>query len=218
VQPEAPLKLNLVAVGKLAKTIAMEKEVFDCFDAQSTLSEIRDVETFIEIVERADNRRDDRGKKRHRKRIAHSGKPSRGLKTLSKRVDTATCRKNLTTGRVACATRRVPLGVTNAPLAGCTTTRSRYPFEPLTQPAHPVEMSTTVLDGRVVKTVKDEKEVFDCAGRIADVYLFTEIVEAVDRRGSGFEGVARTFDGVICFKDEVRAQITACRLFTPRKG
>ena len=52
-QPEAPLKLNLVAVKSLVKTIVMEKEVFNCYDAQSTLAQVKDVQTFIELTGRA---------------------------------------------------------------------------------------------------------------------------------------------------------------------
>src|SRR5437764_15304894 len=51
-QPEAPLKLNIVAVRNLAKTIAVETEVFSCFDAQSHLAQIKNVDTAIEITER----------------------------------------------------------------------------------------------------------------------------------------------------------------------
>ena len=50
-QPEAPLKLNVIAVRQFVKSIAMEKEVFNCYDAQSRLAQIKDVETFIEIIE-----------------------------------------------------------------------------------------------------------------------------------------------------------------------
>lgn len=194
-QPEAPLKLNLVAVGELAKTVAMEKEVFECFDARSTLVQVRDVETFIEIVER--------GK---------TGKtPS--MSTTAESVDVVTCTKDLSTGKVACRTRELPLGVTTTPLARCTMSRSTYPFPPVEQPSHPVEMSSVVVDERLVKTVKVEKEVFDCSGRVADLYVFTERIEvAAETR---FRTVANQFGGVICFKDEPNATIAECKLFNP---
>src|SRR5690242_1134597 len=52
-QPEAPLMLNALALKDAVKTVAMEKETFNCYDAHSTLTQLKDVETFIEMVERA---------------------------------------------------------------------------------------------------------------------------------------------------------------------
>jgi hypothetical protein len=208
-QPEAPLKLNLIAVKRLVKTVAMEKEVFNCFDAQSRLAQIRDVETFIELVAR-ERVGKSRGKKRDRRR----GKSPR-IDTVAKRVVTVTCVKDITTGRVSCRTDRIQLGVTKTPLVGCRTTRGTYPFAEIEQPTHPVEMGTVIVRGRLVITQKVEKEVFECAGRIADLYLFTEIIEAV--KSQTVRPVATRFQGVICFKDEARGQIAGCRLFTPKK-
>ena len=198
-QPEAPLKLNLVAVRGLAKAIAMEKEVFDCFDARSTLAQIKDHETFIEIVQRAKG-----GKK-----------PT--VKTIAVTVMSVTCVKDLKTGRVSCKSARVPLARTSTPLSRCRPTRSRYPFEPMEQPSHPVEMSTVLLHGKLAKTVKVEKEVFDCAGQIGDLYVFTELVEAV-RGSKGFAHVSTKFQGVMCFKNEARATLVSCSLFTPARA
>jgi hypothetical protein len=208
-QPEAPLKLNLVAVKRLVKTVAMEKEVFNCFDAQSRLAQIKDVETFIELVGR------ERVAKSSRKKRDRHRRKSPGIETVAKRVATVTCVKDITTGRVSCRTDAVQLGVTKTPLVGCRTTRGTYPFAEIEQPTHPVEMETVVLRGRLVMTLKVEKEVFECAGRIADVYLFTEIIEAVGSHT--VRPVATRFQGVICFKDEPRGQIAGCRLFTPKK-
>jgi hypothetical protein len=194
-QPEAPLKLNLVAVGELAKTVAMEKEVFECFDARSTLVQIKDVETFIEIVERG-----------------RAGKtPS--IDTTAESVDVVTCTKDLNAGKVTCRTRALPLGVTATPLARCSLSRSTYPFAPVEQPTHPVEMSSVVIDERLVKTVKVEKEVFDCAGRVADLYVFTERIEIAS--DTKFRTVANQFGGVVCFKDEPNATIAECKVFNP---
>lgn len=208
-QPEAPLKLNVIAVKTLVKTVAMEKEVFNCFDARSRLAQIKDVETFIELVGR------ERVAKSSRKKGDRHRRKSPGIETVAKRVATVTCVKDITTGRVSCRTDAVQLGVTKTPLAGCRTTRGTYPFAEIEQPTHPVEMETVVLRGRLVITLKVEKEVFECAGRIADVYLFTEIIEAV--RSHTVRPVATRFQGVICFKDEPRGQIAGCRLFTPKK-
>jgi hypothetical protein len=206
-QPEAPLKLNVVTAKHMAKTVAMEKEVFNCFDAQSRLAQIKDVETFIEFASRAG------GSKGSTER-GRAGK-SPAMPNVSKRIDAITCVKDLTTGRVSCKSDTVPLGTTDTPLAKCSTTSGTYPFAEIQQPTHPVEMQTVVL-GKLVMTVKVEKEVFQCSGRIADLYLFTRIVESAGSHS--FDPVATQFDGVICFKDEATAKIAACQLFTPQKA
>src|SRR5215469_11114419 len=51
-QPEAPLMLNVVAVRNLVKTVAIEKEVFSCFDSSSTLAQVKEVDTMIELTAR----------------------------------------------------------------------------------------------------------------------------------------------------------------------
>jgi hypothetical protein len=203
-QPEAPFKLNVVTARHLAKTVAMEKEVFNCFDAQSRLAQIKDVETFIEFVSRAGGSKE-RGR---------AGK-SFGMPNVSKRIEADTCIKDLTTGRVSCKSDNVPLGTTDTPLSKCSTTSGTYPFADIQQPTHPVEMQTVVL-GKLVLTVKAEKEVFQCSGRIADLYLFTRIVESAGSKSFGPS--ATQFDGVICFKDEATAKISTCQLFTPQKA
>ena len=62
-----------------------------------------------------------------------------------------------------------------------------------------------------------EKEVFDCAGRIGDLYLFTGVVESA-QGGAGFHGVRTQFEGVICLKDATTAQLVSCKLFTPTRA
>jgi len=183
-------------VRNAVKAIAMEKETFDCYDAQSTLSHLRDVETFIEIVHQAAGR-----------------KPPR-LSTVKTTVEAFTCLKNLKTGRISCGWRSVPLASTNRPLTRCSPAGSAYPFAPITQPTHPVEMSTVVASNNLVSTVKVEKEVFDCAGQIGDLYLFTEILESPDKKRS-FTVVQRRFSGILCLKNEATARITQCKLFKP---
>ena len=195
-QPEAPLKLNIVAVRNVAKTIAVETEVFSCFDAQSHLAQIKNVDTAIEITERG-------GTGAHR-----------NLTTVGKSVATDTCVKDLQTGGVSCKAEALPLGVTNAPLNKCQVTKGTYPFDAVQQPTHPIEMGTVTLRDGFVKTVRVDKEVFDCSGRIGDVYLFTEVIEAT--ASSGFRPVRTQFEGVVCFKNETTAQVVECKLFTPR--
>lgn len=205
-QPEAPLKLNVVAVRQFVKSIAMEKEVFNCYDAQSRLEQIKDVETFIEIIERTGSGGSQKGRK----------KRNSGTTLLAKRIDVVSCAKNLMNGRVSCKSEAIQLGTTSTPLSQCRTTHGTYPFPELQQPSHPVEMETVVLRNGVVKTVKVEKEVFFCSGRVADFYLFTHINETAS--GHAVRTTGRRFDGVICFKDEARGRISACRLFTPKKS
>jgi hypothetical protein len=194
-QPEAPLKLNVVAVRNLAKTIAVEKEVFSCFDAQSRLARIKNVDTTIEFAERG----------------GAGKKPT--LVTVGKAIEAETCTKDITTGSIACKAEAIPLGVTETPLKNCQLTKGTYPFDALQQPTHPIEMATVRLNDGLVKTVQVEKEIFDCAGRIGDVYLFTELVEAT--QANGFTHVRTQFEGVVCFKSETTAQLVACKLFTP---
>jgi hypothetical protein len=136
---------------------------------------------------------------------------------LSKAVVADTCIKDLKSGGVSCKSVSVPLGVTTTPLAGCSVTSGKYPFPVVPQPSHPVEMSTTTLEGGLVKTVAVEKEVFDCAGRIGDLYLFTGVVESA-QGGAGFREVGTQFEGVICLKDETTAQLVSCKLFTPTRA
>jgi hypothetical protein len=197
-QPEAPLKLNVVAVRNLAKTIAVEKEVFSCFDAQSRLARVRNVDTTIEFTERG----------------TRGTKPT--LATVGKAIESDTCVKDITTGRVSCKAEAIPLGVTETPLKNCQLTKGTYPFDAVQQPTHPIDMATVRLNNGLVKTVQVEKEVFDCEGRIGDVYLFTELVEAA--QANGFIHVRTQFDGVVCFKNETTAQLVSCKLFTPTAG
>jgi hypothetical protein len=197
-QPEAPLMLNVVAVENLAKTIVMEKEVFNCYDAQSTLAQVKDVQTFIELIERGE-----RGK-------------SPGMKALGKTVEADTCINDLKSGGVSCKSVSVPLGVTTTPLAKCSVTKGTYPFPVVQQPTHPLEMSTARLSNRLVKTVMVEKQVFDCAGQIGDLYLFTEVIELA--RGTDLQRVGTRFEGVFCLKNETTAQLVSCKLFTPGRA
>jgi hypothetical protein len=208
-QPEAPLKLNVISLGNVAKTIVMEKEIFNCFDSSSTLATVRDVQTFIEIVERGV-----RGKAHQHDSYGQHGKggTSPSVQALGKMVQADTCIKDLRTGGVSCRSVSLPLGVTTTPLKGCHVTKGTYPFPTITQPTHPVEMSTVRLSDRLVKTVSVEKEVFDCGGQIGDLYLFTEIIELA--KGNDVRPVSTQFEGVMCLKNESTAQLSSCKLFT----
>jgi hypothetical protein len=194
-QPDAPLRLNVVAVSNTAKTIAVDKEIFTCFDAQSQLASVKDVETVIETVETGDV------------------KKAPSITTTAESVVTETCTKDLQSGRLSCSSRTLPLGVSATPLARCTVTHGTYPFDTIQQPADPLDMGTAVLADGLVKTVDVETETFACSGQIGDLYVLHEDVEFNSR--NGFTPVSDRFQGVMCFKDEATATVTSCKLVNP---
>jgi len=194
-QPASPLEENTVTVDDLFKTIAMEKEVFVCSSAVGEApTELRDVETFIEIIELAT--RD-------------------GVRVVEKRVESATCVKAIAPNgtTVKCFTRPVPLEPAGNPAipGNCTPAPE--------QPSDPVEMNTAVSPkDRFAKTVKVEKEVFTCGDLVADVYLFTEIIEAPSKTDTGLPTVrpiAKQFEGIVCFKSIPEATVIGCRQIGP---
>jgi hypothetical protein len=189
--PEEPLEMNSVVFRDLVKTVVMEKEVFNC-TSQFGLPQIKDVETFVEVVERRDGRE---------------------MRVVDERVEVAQCIKNLGNGRITCSAYTVDLDpVQSQPLSGCS------PPADGRQPRDPVEMETAV-SGSLVKTIKVEKEIFQCGGGpavgefIGDLYLFTEIIEApgqTTEREPTLQPVVKTFHGIVCFKDEQTATVVAC--------
>jgi hypothetical protein len=189
--PEEPLEMNSVVFRELVKTVVMEKEVFNC-TSQSGLPQIKDVETFVEVVERRDGRE---------------------MRVVDERVEVAQCIKNLGNGRVSCAANTVGLGPSQSqPLTGCSQPADGR------QPRDPVEMDTAV-SGSLVKTIKVEKETFTCGGgpavaeSIGDLYVFTEIIEAPEQtaeREPTLQPVARAFRAIFCLKDEQTATVVAC--------
>lgn len=195
-QPASPLEENTVTVDDLFKTIAMEKEVFVCTSAVGEApTELRDVETFIEIVE-----------------LATRG----GVRVVEKRVESATCIKQLSPNgtTVKCFAQPVDLGPPGNPAipGDCTPAPE--------QPGDPVEMNTAVSPkDRFAKTVKVEKEVFTCGDSlVADVYLFTEIIEAPSQTDTGLPTVrpiAKQFEGIVCFKSIAEARVIGCRQIGP---
>ena len=196
-QPGEPLELNSVSVREVfVKTVAMEKEVFDCTVPNpqgGTHPQVRDLETFIEIVEL---RKGDQ------------------IFPVTKSVESALCVKDfpfpLPGGTASCRAQSVPLGGPDpTPLQGC------VPLPAQSQPFAPVQM-TTVAIGAMTKTVKVEKEILDCSHRfnapiVGDVYLFTEIIEAA--QAGTLVPVSKTFEGIICFKDTQEAQLRFCEQF-----
>ncbi|PYQ04799.1 MAG: hypothetical protein DMF83_17280 [Acidobacteria bacterium] len=195
-QPASPLEMNTVTVDSLFKTVVMEKEVFVCANEPGAPASIRDVETFIEIVELAT--RD-------------------GARVVEKRVESATCDKNPSAAGVTvkCNRAAVPLGPPGNPAIPGTCTPS------LQQPSDPVEMNTAVgPKDRLVKTIKVEKEVFDCdqGTVVGDLYLFTEIIEAPSETARGLPTVrpiAKRFEGIVCFKSVSEGRLIGCRQVGP---
>jgi hypothetical protein len=174
--------MNTVADTGLAKTVAMEKEVFNCQPPTGGPATIRDVETFIELVEHAS---------------------STGVTTVTRGVQVATCDKSLATGTVRCSNRILPLGSPNpTPLKGCQLANP--------QPLGTVQMNTVTLSP-FVKTVKVEKEVFNCSGAIGDVYVFTELVE--QRTSTSYKPFVTVFDGIVCFKVPSTGAVRSCAQF-----
>jgi hypothetical protein len=209
-QPEAPLILNVVALRNLVKTVAIEKEVFSCFDSSSTLGQVKEVDTFIELTARGGpGNHEWSGSKQGHDSLKHQP----GFVPLTKTVNADTCTKDLKTGGVSCASVALPLGVTTTPLTKCSLTKGTYPFPSVVQPTHPLQMETATLRNGLVETVALEKEVFDCAGQIGDVYLFTEVAESA--KDGGFAQLGTRFEGIVCYKDESTATVVACKLFTP---
>jgi hypothetical protein len=179
-QPDAPLEMNVVPSGGLVKTIAMQKEIFGCFaSVGGTARQVGaiDVETFVELVQQVG---------------------PRGVRTVARRVRVAACTKR--TGGVneppiaiSCDSRPVKLEALPTPFPGCAFTRL---------PRDPVVMDTVRLrsrGGTFLKTVKLEKEIFDCDNEILDVFLFTEVVER--RRERDFVHISTTFDAIACAKE-----------------
>lgn len=174
-QPAEPLELNLVAV-KIGTT-DYAKAI--AMEKEVFLCEgsIKDVETFIEWVQ------------------VRSGN---FMKPRAPTVEQASCEKAYPRGVVTCKSRRVTVGPPANPLKGC------KPLPMDRQPAAPVRMSSVVL-GRLVKTVKVEKEIWACPRGIGDIYLFTEIVEAAPGKVS-----QRLFEGILCIKSESEAELLRC--------
>ena len=205
-QPDLPLELNHVQNGDIVKTLAMDKEVFVCrvdrdrdgvSDDDAAIAQLRDVETFIEIVEN---------------RVPVKGGPS-VARTVDIGIQVAACTKDFESGEVDCRTsRNDDVGFNESPgsrpridLATCHPAR-----DPSIQPRDPVEMGTVFLDSSLAKTAKVEKEVLDCTAGIVDMYLFTEILEHRQRLGRSrttMRPYATEFLGILCVKENPQTEL-----------
>jgi hypothetical protein len=185
-EPEQPLELNSVATGRFVKSVAMEKEINRCTEATSRLLvRLYDVELYVEIIEQARNGT---------------------IKPVEKRVELAVCSKDVrpqrSAPRIRCRASDVPLKAFDDPFIGCGLATK--------QPTDPVEMNTVAVQrggfpiplptGRpLIKTIKVEKELFDCDGPVVDLFLFTEIIESEVR--DSVRPISKTFEAILCRKD-----------------
>jgi hypothetical protein len=186
-EPKQPLELNTVVSGRFVKSVAMEKEYIRCLQGPSGIVvRVYDVELFIEIIERA-----------WKGTVA----------PIEKRVELAICAKDVRPQRAApkvtCSAKDVPLQTFADPFVGCGWVTK--------QPSDPVEMNTVALQSRafhsyfhsgegLVKTIKVEKELFDCDGPVVDLFLFTEIVES-ETKGT-IRPISKTFEAILCRKEK----------------
>jgi hypothetical protein len=186
-EPEQPLELNSVFTGRLVKSVAMEKEINRCIEERSRLLvRLYHVELYVEIIEQARNGT---------------------VKPVEKRVELAVCSKDVrpqrSAPRIRCRASDIPLKAFDDPFIGCGLATK--------QPTDPVEMNTVAVQqgpfpiplptGRaLIKTIKVEKELFDCDGPVVDLFLFTEIIE------SGVKGsirpISKTFEAILCRKGQ----------------
>jgi hypothetical protein len=182
-----PMEMNSVLVGKdVVKTVKVDKQVWTCDDDDDDqffeVHRIVDIQIYVEIVEQV------------------LARPPRGggsqFPVLAKRFEVVICEKdpeNLVD--ITCQVQK-PAPEDSVPqLSGCNTgqefgTRS---------PTHPIEMNTVVV-GDVVKTIKAQKELFDCANAdtgqfvVADLETFTEIFE----KGPLLEPALKRVELAIC--------------------
>jgi len=190
-QPAFPLEMNTVATGILVKTIAMEKEILNCVDAPGGPPVTRDLETFVEVVDKEN---------------------AGALPFLVAKVFTTTCdKRQLNNGAVTCGktTFNVPNVAAGPNLADC---------NPGQQLADPVEMNSVKTDdGKLVKTIKVEKEIFGCndATELRELYLFTQVIEPVNANGDNFSQTTYRWLGVLCTKKVSIGEIVSCLRFTP---
>lgn len=210
-QPDHPLEMNTVVSDPrtsqfrdpLFKHVVMEKEIYECVENQGTPDErffIRDVETFIEIIQRAQGGR---------------------TTPVEKRVEEIVCDNGFRVGvgfAVDCSARDVPL---EQGLAGIQCRPQSA--EAGAQPSDPVEMNTAMTSRQdTVKTMKVDKQFLVCtlAGGSdllrGHLYVFTEIVEG--RLGGAADTIRPTekkFQAVLCVFENFNVRILRCHHFIP---
>jgi hypothetical protein len=192
-QPDEPLEMNTAVEGDLAKTVVQEKEVYVCEDQSGIPFRTVDLETFLEIVERAG---------------------ANATSVVERRAEVAECSKRFASagGTVNCGGKTLSLGApVTAPLSNCQPAA--------TQLGDPVEMNTVAFTSpsgtRLIKTIKVEKEVFSCPNNVrADLYVFRKIVQRRTTTSAGtptYRPVQRNFEGIVCRKSTFPvAEVQGC--------
>lgn len=187
--PQNGLEMNTVVASGLFKTIAMEKDIFTCSNGQND-NLIRDVETFIELVEN-----------------------QQGRLVEAPRVELAVCNHDFDLDTIRCANFQVSLSqpVPN-PLVGCD-------INSFGSPSDPVVMNSAVNNG-VVKTIKVEKSWFRCDGTqgptLRHIYTFTEILEHRTKLANGnntLRPFRHAFIGIWCQLNESAGTVDGCGRF-----
>lgn len=202
-QPEHPLEMNSVVSDPrtsqfrdpLIKHVIMEKEIYNCVRDPGTPDErpfVRDIETFIEIIQRVQAGR---------------------AVPVEKRVEQVICDKGAPPGGffgITCSTRDVPLEQA-PPAFDCPPARPEM--------TDPTEMNTVITSRQdIIKTLKVDKEVLQCSESPteAHVYLFTEIVE--QRAGGPADTIRITekkFQAITCEASLNGGEIQSCSHFIP---
>lgn len=199
-QPEHPLEMNTVVSDPrtsqfrdpLIKHVIMQKTIFNCVSDAGTPEErsfIRDVETFIEIIQRVQAGR---------------------TVPVEKRIEEVTCDKGAppSSFEISCSVRDVPLEQVPPD----------FTCPPGQGPTDPTEMNTVITSRQdVVKTLKVDKEIFECGPFLSEhVYLFTEIVE---QRAVGAADTIRVtekkFQAIACLMNNRFGRMGSCRHFIP---
>jgi hypothetical protein len=191
--PENGLEMNTVVASGMFKTIAMEKDVFTCTNGQQD-NVIRDVETFIELVEN-----------------------QQGRLVEAVRVELAVCNKDFDLDNIRCSNFQVSLSQpVGNPLVGCD-------IGSFGSPSDPVVMNSAVNNG-VIKTIKVEKEWYKCDSpqgpAIRHIYTFTEILERRTKLTNGnntLRPFRHAFIGIWCQLNESAGTVDGCGRF-PTSG
>jgi hypothetical protein len=183
--PAQPLELNTVAADGLFKTVAMEKEIFTCRNAAGNPVVIRDLETFIEVIQRANG------------------------EIVVLRVELATCNKDFRNDRVSCAIVPLPLAAPEqTPLEGCD-------IETQQVPADPVQMNTAITGPvvKTIKVEKEWFRCGDRVRDIYVFTEIMERRQQVAGGGETYVPFLRRAFGVVCVKNVRAGRIQSCRRF-----
>jgi hypothetical protein len=183
--PAQPLELNTVAADGLFKTVAMEKEIFTCRNAAGNAVVIRDLETFIEVIQRANG------------------------EIVALRVELATCNKDFRTDRITCGIAPLPLGApTQAPLEGCD-------IETQAVPADPVVMNTELTGPvvKTIKVEKEWFRCGNRLRDVYVFTEIMERREQLAGGGETYVPFLRRAFGLVCVKNVRAGRIEVCRRF-----